>query len=380
MMLPRDAFTRVHPHDLSQMLLSRGWTQSTSRSSEVAIFTKSGLDAVQIVLPLVSDFSDYGRRIEDAIDRLAQVENRAAEELLLQLLLQPSDLLRFRHHDSDSLSGSVPLGVGLRLLEGARRALLSVACSVEEPAAVHPKLSGKQVDAFADECLLGQTEWGSFIATVACPVAASPSKPGGRQEFLQGMTPEPFARAVTKTFMRSVSSLATHAPPPTLQEGRVVEKLIQQGISLNLCNALMQIQPSSSDGTITVECAWSRGLPVPNDVTASVRLASAQFMNIRHYANLLAASSEEGEVEIIGRVDLLRGDLGNQKLMEGEIVIAYVTERRRLRRAVVALLPDDYSSACDAHKTAKHVRLLGRVVPGKRLDRIDSYTGFKVLS
>ncbi|NUN47668.1 MAG: hypothetical protein HUU15_02405 [Candidatus Brocadiae bacterium] len=329
---------------------------------------------------MAHDFSDYGRRVEDAIDVLARVENRAAEELLLQLLLQPSDLLRFRHQDSNSDSGSIPLDVGLKLLEGARRALLSVACSVAEPAAVHPKLSGKQVDAFAGECLLGQTDWGSFIATVACPVAASPSTPGGRQEFLLGMTPEPFARAVTKTFMRSVSSLATHALPPTLQEGQVVEKLVQQGISLNLCNALMQIQPSSSDGTITVECAWSRGLPVPKDVTASVRLASAQFMNIRHCANLLAASREESEVEIIGRVDLLRGELGNQKLMEGEIVIAYVTEQRKLRRAVVALLPDDYSSACDAHKLAKHVRLLGKVIPGKRLGRIDSYSGFRVLS
>ena len=57
----------------------------------------------------------------------------------------------------------------IKLLDGARQLLWSSAFSVIRPEALHPQRTIEQVDNFLKGCRFGQTERGSFVATILAP-------------------------------------------------------------------------------------------------------------------------------------------------------------------------------------------------------------------
>src|SRR5207253_123349 len=152
----------------------RGWVADPSGSSSAAtLFRHPDLGDAEVLLPLRRDLGDYTLRMADVIQALAVVEGRPHFEVLNELSGPPSDVLRLRVSAPDATLGNLPLDEGLQLLRGGRDMLLSAACSVIRPQAFHPEMSLKQPNDFIKRCRLGQTERGSFVATIITPVPPS---------------------------------------------------------------------------------------------------------------------------------------------------------------------------------------------------------------
>jgi hypothetical protein len=115
---------------------------------------------------------DFDLLMARAITVLADFEERPVHELLADLLLPDSDVLRFQESSPSAAAGDVPFDHGLSLLNGARKTLLAAACSTLRPASFHRRMSLTEAEQFLQRCRLGQTERGSFIITVACPLDA----------------------------------------------------------------------------------------------------------------------------------------------------------------------------------------------------------------
>lgn len=175
----------------------------------------------QLIVPLDPRVDDYGRSMADVIERLSKHSGRAPLEVLNDLLIPPSDVLRFVVDEPEARSGSIPLEQSISLLTGAQRALLSSACSVIQPQSFHPRLSRAEAEQLIGACRMGQTERGSFTLTIACPVEAVDSeltllKPTPLFDGLgeAGDDPpdvrakDPFARRVTRLLMRSLDRIA----------------------------------------------------------------------------------------------------------------------------------------------------------------------------
>src|ERR1700733_2744846 len=176
----------------------------------------------------------------DVIQALAVAERRPLFEVLNELSGPPSDVLRLRVSAADATLGNLPLDEGLQLLRGGRDMLLSAACSTIRPQAFHPEMSLKQPNEFIKNCRLGQTERGSFVATIITPVP-----PSLRQETLTGFDEvedieEPFARRVTTRLMGSLEivddAVRTARLDPILGG-------IENGVSANLCEAMIVMRP-----------------------------------------------------------------------------------------------------------------------------------------
>ena len=56
------------------------------------------------------------------------------------------------------------------MIEGGRSLLLAAACSVHSPQPFYPRQAFREAVEFLDTCRLGQTERGSFVATIVTPV------------------------------------------------------------------------------------------------------------------------------------------------------------------------------------------------------------------
>src|SRR5437867_13322018 len=105
---------------------------------------------------------DYGAAILDVARRLSELEQRPLENVLSSLMLPGADVLRFRIISPQAESGSLSLLGGISLLEGAKRAIMSSACSVEQPQKHHPRMRDEATQLVAS-CQLGQTERGSYV-------------------------------------------------------------------------------------------------------------------------------------------------------------------------------------------------------------------------
>jgi len=105
------------------------------------------------------------------------------------------------------------------LIEGGRQLLAAAACSVHSPQpSTHDSLPRRRP--VLDSCRLGQTERGSFVATIITPVPPRlTSRLRSRMEESQESS-EPFPRRVTTRLMKGLAhvsqSLETGVPEQLL--------------------------------------------------------------------------------------------------------------------------------------------------------------------
>ena len=235
----------------------------------------------------------------DVVLALATVERRSPLEVLNDLSGPPSDVLRLRVSAPDATLGNLPLDEGLQLLRGGRDMLLSAACSTVRPQAFHPEMSLKQPNDFIKNCRLGQTERGSFVATIITPVP-----PSLRQETLPGVdgfedVQEPFARRVTTRLMGSLDivddAVRTARLDPILDG-------IENGVSANLCEAMVAMRPEGDQSRLDIAMSWSRSRPrVPDHVPKIVSFAQEDFPIIQEAGRELRERATPGASDSRGR-------------------------------------------------------------------------------
>src|SRR5262249_34736974 len=145
--------------------------------------------------------------------------------VLDHLLLPPADVLQIREVSQDAEAGNLPFDHAVRMINGARRMLLSAAHSVLAPQPYHPRLSRTEAEEFVNRCRLGQTDRGSFVLNVACPLEVVVALPGTQSD--------PFARQVTLLLIHALEALAHAADSGKADD--LLDLAHNAGLSANLC-------------------------------------------------------------------------------------------------------------------------------------------------
>ena len=138
--LPKDLLQLLRPQQVRSYALAKGWQRIPNVGGGIALFSHPGADLDQLLVPMDETFLDYSRRLRDVVETLADFEHRPVEEVLNDLIVPESDIVRFRVASPATERGSIPLQEGIRLLEGAKRSLLAAAHSVLSPAIHHPRM------------------------------------------------------------------------------------------------------------------------------------------------------------------------------------------------------------------------------------------------
>jgi hypothetical protein len=358
--LPRDQVAALRPRDVQLYLVSRGWIPDPAESSpDAALFRQPDLGDAEVLLPLRRELGDYVPRMSEAVLALAVVERRSPLEVLSDLSGPPSDVLRLRVSAPDATLGNLPLDEGLQLLRGGRDMLLSAACSTIRPQAFHPEMSLKQPNDFIKSCRLGQTERGSFVATIITPVP-----PALHQENLPGLdgfvdVQEPFARRVTTRLMSSLEIV-----DDAVRSARLDPILggIENGVSANLCEAMVAMRPEGDQSRLDISMSWSRSRPrVPDHVPKIVSFAQEDFPIIEEAGRQLRERARPRRERFEGKVQALQSDIPSlYDDLIGKIIIR-TTVGGRSARVKVVLNHDDYRRACDAHRDEKRVAVTGLI-------------------
>ncbi len=369
--IPINLARRISHRALIKYAESLDWRRVQGIEVDIALFHEPDRREHQIIIPLDEQFDDYGERVIDVISRLADFEKRPALEILNLLLVPSADILRFREISNEAESGNLPLDHAVRMIDGTRKLLLSVAHSVLVPRPYHPRLSRSEAEEFVSRCRLGQTERGSYVLSVVCPLdlSAGFSRPDR----------DPFARQVTDLFIKTLNDLSLAADGAGIDD--LTDLSIHPGISANFCESLLAIQPTGDQSYVNVSVVWSRYLPRENgEGKREVRLGFEIFDIAAKLGPLLRTFPKPSIAEnYFGYVDELRGQPSRlDSRPEGEVRLS-LFDREEEFRARADLRADDYEEAAKAHLNSRLVFIKGVLERLPRLNRLRDVSEFEIV-
>jgi hypothetical protein len=372
--LPPEAVHRLDPARVQEYARATGWVhQERLGRGRTAVYQRPESRLEQFSVPLSRELADFDLVMATAVTVIAQHEKRPATELLTELLFPPADILKFAESGPAATSGDVPFVHGLDLLGGTRKILLAAACTTIRPLPFHPRMSLTEAEQFLQQCRLGQTERGSFVLTVACPLNAVPLEP----DLFDG---SPFTRRVTEYLMRSLHRLASALD---LGDADAVLREAQNEpvLSANLCEGLLDMAPEGEDSFLRVTTEFSRTLPqaVSGSIPKTVRLRREVFPSIEYLAGRLRPTPALQRQVLVGLVETLNGRPNAENRPEGQVILRIITPESEILRARADLNANDYARADQAHMGTIPVSLEGVLRQVGRSFRIDHVSNFVLL-
>ena len=357
--LPKDQMAGLRFEDVQLYLRSRAWQPDAQASTDgIGVYRLPKEPAAELLLPLRRDWADYAQRMGDVVWTLAAVEQRPVWEVLNDLSAPAGDLVRLRVLAPNATLGTLPLDDGLRLLQGGRDLLLAAACSAHQPQAYYPRQSFREALDFLESCRLGQSERGSYVATIIAPVPVDfePSLfPNDLEEDIQ-IASEPYPRKVILQLMsglRVLRQAIQGGAPERILQG------VQAGVSANLCEALAAMTPSNEQGSLEIRTSWSRLRPrVPQSLPQQVCFGQGEFSIIQEAGRRLREGVAPRRQRIEGFIISLHAEATLFEEFEGRVVMRTDVGSRSSRVRFV-LSKQDYARACDAHRDGRRVAIDG---------------------
>jgi hypothetical protein len=361
------SLSRLSPRDVQGYAKTRGWMPFRT-SGRLMVFNRRDPGALdQLLVPVDSARSDFAERMRDAVEKLAEFEERPFSTILTDLVNFDSDVLRYRVASQRVQRGTIPLVQAIDLLAGAKQSLMAAAHSVLVPRKHHPKLSRTEAIQLLDACQMGQTEQGSFVVTISCPLRAVDEEQAG---LIKG---EPFARRATSLLTRALSELDR-----AIEEDRT-NSIVDQAqpiVSANLCEALLKMRPHEEESLLEFTPSWASSEPLSSDEPAppsSVIFSENEFDPIEDIYRQLRPVEDPRLKPWIAFVDELKGTESDAGAREGEVVLTLFDDDQ-LVRAKASLTKEQYQIAYESHNPVRPLVVYGQLSRGPRVSRLTKIT------
>ena len=182
---------------------------------------------------------------------LARVERRDPLYVAREIRESLGDVIRYRVALDGSDSSRLPLAVAPAVFKAAHDVTISAANAVRRRRHFYKKWTN-EVHEFARQAEVGQTEPGSYVVRVLCPLTRVP------EPQLQLSEETPFGRHVTETLNHALSaSLLASRRAITSGDLAVFDETVEVGVSSNLCRALASVRGPVAT-TLEVQLRWAQ--------------------------------------------------------------------------------------------------------------------------
>jgi len=358
---------KLRPLAVRHYAEARGWTLIEGIQGPLLVLNHPEHDLRQLQIPTDEQDASFVDAMSHVVMRLVELEQRPPEAILEDLQSADADVLRVRVVNPDAESGQLSLMTDVMLREGARRALLASAHSVLNPVPYHPRMSRSEAEWLLAKCRAGQTEMGSYVVKIICPLHAM-------KEDLDLFEPKPLMRRVTTHLMMTTAALTA-----SIERGSV-DTLIDSDaerptLSSNLCDALARMLPET--GKIELLTTWAADPrvrpPAKEQVPARVVIKSEYMPELERAAQRLRPTAQRDREEwFVGTVEALEGSVGTDGRRSGEVIFSLLLPDGESTRARATLDPNQYEIAMEAHAQGhSYVRLQGVLNRGVRGGRVE---------
>lgn len=374
----RTPFEQLNPGDVAAYLRNSGWIEVESQPDRMSVWTsKIDREEIEIILPLRRTLGDYVLRMSEVVGGIAARENRSQLEVLSDLQTAGADVIRVRFRHANANDGSIPLEQGEALIDNAREMMLAGACAVVQPKAYYATKRPDDAVEFVRRLRMGQTERGSFVLAIHSPV--SPIIPG-RQGVL--FTPDdPFERRAIIKLATALQSLRSATDQSlTTPDTDVFERLIPEGVSANLCSAIvgMNGKQSQHGDELRISFTYARSRPAEASVPREIIIPSDHIGLIDEASRLYRRKAPPEETEIRGFVVQLKSEDINKPIAGPVTIKGYV--RGEPRRIHIELGSEDHDLAALAYRDRAEIICSGEIIQQGNIWTLKNPQRFTIVS
>ena len=381
MVFKNEIRSHLHLEDVTAYIRKSGWIKQDHPNANLLVFTGPQKDdsgnEIKLVLPNGNDFSDSEKKISTAVHLLSELEKLSIAEIIQKIKNRGVDILRQRIFNNTRLS-NLPLELAPSIIQRLRDLVYHAACSEEDPQPYFDK--GRKIGkVYTQKCRFGHTFHGSFGLSIEMPIP-----PNSTPSFPNEAEAVPLERRIMERIIRGlqISANAVH-------EGNVdiITNGFDKGFNANLCEVMTQLTESLEEFNIEYSMLWSSEFSVEQDIRAFSNITiepSVYRPFFESAAKSLRAARESIETEIFGKITHLQALSIDDNEEDGlktdarQIVIYWEMENGRKTNIRVSLNPEDYRSACDAHKDSKAVSIKGKPEKHGKFWILTSPSGFKI--
>ena len=366
---------QVGIQNLKNYLNDRGWKEEPFGREEVIKF-KSPRPIreniyLEIFIPSKRDLIDYTQAIEIALEAIAAFERRTFEDVLSQVLIF-GDLLKVRISTPETEIGYIPINQGVPLYESVHDLLVYSACAEISLQKAFPRKLKSATD-FVGTCLIGQSQYGSFVANIHCQL----ERPKRLQTDLERklILPLPLGRKTILRILRGFEnieeSIQEKSPDPIVNNYR-------EGLNANMCDTLVDIVRIGLGNDLKFSTSLEPIFPISEDIRTDTSLRPSSEGYLRKAADILKGKTSKEKGELIGYVFQLRRKPEEEGEKERVIRIITVDEEGTPLPVTIKLDENSYQLAIDAHKKAKMIKVSGTLEKVKRTWYLNEPEGLKI--
>ena len=338
---------------ISKYLQLNGWKQQGHvYGGKVLQFVTSD-ETESLLLPVDKSFMDYDFAMFRAISVMADHEKVSVKNLFSKLINPSSDILKWRVADDDTINGAIPFISMENNIEFIKDILSSTCLDILSPSQYHTKLYTKDVQKQITNYSFGQTEIGSYILNILCPLGYY------QYELFDTTTGElPLSRRINLHLIDNIDRLQRSAKEKS-QETR--DSISEGKISVNFLNSLISLYDENKDAELSIEADWDLRVPVTEEFPSYVILNPKFSEDIAVIAEEFTPKTEENVVKsFYGKIVNIGAEAEIDNRVMVDIKVATIGENLKTITINASLNYSQYFSIVDtAFKTGSDVKVTG---------------------
>jgi len=353
---------RINPIVFAKYLEDTGWSKFQTKRKDIRIFQKDSGEFFQVTIPMDDTLADYKDALYLACKKVAECEGRSLEQLYLYLLNPNADILKIRIEKKEVEPGSILLDDAIGVYENAKKLLGAAAQDVLKPAALHQGRMETAITSFLSNCRFGQTEVGSYVVSVICPMTEVEEGEVRQLELFEAEKDGAnFTRQITTKVVKSIQKLKSR-----IDDGQynLSETSVEDQISANFYEALLGINLGQEGIKVDFMPEWSPSLKMTETLPEKITLSHSYYQPIHATVTQMKGSVRKNR-KIVGRIKRLEATADIESRKAGKISVVYVDDNNKAKTVIAKLDKDDYDRAIEAHTKGWYVEIVGPMSDGR---------------
>lgn len=313
--------------------------------------TPDGNDA--ILLPIDRSFDDFYQVMTYALKTIASVENDSLQGILTKLINPSSDILKWRIADTDTALGIIPLSSMGNNIEYIKDLLSSSCLDILSPSVFHKKVMTKEVNVQMSQYKFGQTEIGSYILNLVCPLGFYQY-----QLFEPQIEDLPLGRRINLRIFQNIDLVQKSIAEKSSQLNDFVE---EGKISVNFLNALTDLYEENKDANFSITAKWDPYVPILHPTLNDISLIPSCMEKVIEVAEKNTPTLPQDEIKsFYGKIINIGGEPEIQNRETVTITVAAIGEGGKSIKIKAELNYHEYYEVIDsAFRNGLDVKIKG---------------------
>lgn len=201
-----EMLSNIPPSNIIHYLKINGWVKVENAPYNIDLYSHSGYE-IEIFVPKSNTSFDYINDLLDIVKKLSKVEHRTPKEIIEDIINDsPSDIIRIGFVGYNEEKGTILVNDCVNLYTSVRDSINILGKEIID----RDQFERYEISDFINSCLVGQTEYGSYVTPIICPLLIHGSKQADLSYFDYSQEIENLVtRKITRTFINSINHMVS---------------------------------------------------------------------------------------------------------------------------------------------------------------------------